>query len=125
MDADNHELNYGATYVLNRQSIRVDHGRFFVLRCGRRSELNSVASMEHVMEMTVRGWRAWVKTCALQSFATEVVLWSALCLKPEAAYARRHWGGNRGVHDKHSGGAGAFCSGLCSCGPHPRCHHPG
>jgi GH15 family glucan-1,4-alpha-glucosidase len=73
--------NVPATYVLNRQPVRVDSGRFFVLSCGRPSDLNSVASMQHVMEMTVRGWRAWVKTCALPTFAAEAVLRSALCLK--------------------------------------------
>jgi len=73
--------NVPVTYVLNHQPIRVDHGRYFVFSCGRPSELSSIAATEHVMEMTVRGWRAWGKTCALPSFAPEAVLRSALCLK--------------------------------------------
>lgn len=73
--------NVPATYVLNHQPIRVDHGRFFVLSCGRPSALSSVVATQHVMEMTVRGWRAWAKTCALPSIAREAVLRSALCLK--------------------------------------------
>ncbi len=73
--------NVPATYVLTQQPVRVDHGRYFVFSCGRPSELSSVAATEHIMEMTVRGWRAWAKSCALPSFAPEAVLRSALCLK--------------------------------------------
>jgi GH15 family glucan-1,4-alpha-glucosidase len=34
-----------------------------------------------MLEMTVAGWRAWAKTCALPRFAPAAVLRSALCLK--------------------------------------------
>jgi GH15 family glucan-1,4-alpha-glucosidase len=73
--------NVPAIYVLNQRPVRVDHGRYFVFSCGRPSDLSSVAATEHVMGMTMRGWRTWAKTCALPSFAPEAVLRSALCLK--------------------------------------------
>jgi GH15 family glucan-1,4-alpha-glucosidase len=73
--------NLPTTYILNGKPVRVDHGRFLVFSCGQPSELSSVPATQHVMEMTVRGWRAWAKTCALPSFAPEAVLRSALCLK--------------------------------------------
>ena len=38
----------------------------------------------NALEVTVSGWRAWVKTCALPTFAPEAVLRSALCLKLHA-----------------------------------------
>lgn len=73
--------NVPANYLLNNQPIRVDHGRYFALSCGRPPELRSVETAQHIMEMTVSSWRAWAKSCALPSFAPEAVLRSALCLK--------------------------------------------
>jgi GH15 family glucan-1,4-alpha-glucosidase len=35
----------------------------------------------HDLDLTVAGWRAWAKTCALPPFAASAVLRSALCLK--------------------------------------------
>ena len=43
-----------------------------------------MASVHHDLELTVAGWRAWVKTCALPTFAGPEVLRSALCLKLHA-----------------------------------------
>ena len=44
----------------------------------------TLASVEHDLEVTVKGWRQWAKTCALPTFAPEAVLRSALCLKLHA-----------------------------------------
>jgi GH15 family glucan-1,4-alpha-glucosidase len=38
----------------------------------------------HELDLTVAGWRAWTKTCALPNFAPSAVLRSALCLKLHA-----------------------------------------
>ena len=37
-----------------------------------------------MLELTIAGWRAWAKTCALPTFASRPVLRSALCLKLHA-----------------------------------------
>ena len=40
--------------------------------------------MQRALDLTIAGWRAWAKTCALPSFADTHVLRSALCLKLHA-----------------------------------------
>jgi GH15 family glucan-1,4-alpha-glucosidase len=57
---------------------------YFVLSYGRRERSPSTASVYHELELTVAGWRAWAKTCALPTFAGPHVLRSALCLKLHA-----------------------------------------
>jgi GH15 family glucan-1,4-alpha-glucosidase len=42
---------------------------------------HSYAEAERELDLTVAGWRAWAKTCALPTFAARDVLRSALCLK--------------------------------------------
>jgi GH15 family glucan-1,4-alpha-glucosidase len=46
--------------------------------------MESVASVQRALDLTIAGWRAWVKTCAIPSFADAYVLRSALCLKLHA-----------------------------------------
>jgi GH15 family glucan-1,4-alpha-glucosidase len=56
----------------------------FVLTYGRRDSPPTLATAFHELELTVAGWRAWAKTCALPNFAAPQVLRSALCLKLHA-----------------------------------------
>ncbi|MFH1262776.1 MAG: glycoside hydrolase family 15 protein [Pseudomonadota bacterium] len=76
--------NIPLAHVLNRQPLRVEQPWFFVLSYGRQSDLDSIASAQHALNLTIAGWRTWTKTCALPSFAAEHVLRSALCLKLHA-----------------------------------------
>jgi len=76
--------NVPTAYLRNNLSIRLDQTRFFILSCGSPPVLDSVADVEQVMRLTIAGWRAWAKTCAIPSFAGREVLRSALCLKLHA-----------------------------------------
>ncbi len=76
--------NVPTALVLNRFPVHVDGPRYFVLSHGRSSDVDSVASVQRALDLTVTGWRAWAKSCALPSFAESHVLRSALCLKLHA-----------------------------------------
>src|SRR5204862_108184 len=54
------------------------------LSYGKPSAMESVASVERALQLTIAGWRAWSKASALASFANEQVLRSILCLKLHA-----------------------------------------
>jgi GH15 family glucan-1,4-alpha-glucosidase len=73
--------NVPSAYLLNGNALRVDHPRFFVLSYGKPTHTQSAVGVERALRMTIAGWRAWAKTCALPSFCPEEVLRSALCLK--------------------------------------------
>lgn len=77
--------NVPALYVQNGQPFRLDRARYFVFGAGRPSEVRSIAAARQALDLTVRGWRAWAKSCALPSFAAAHVLRSALCLKLHAS----------------------------------------
>lgn len=76
--------NMPADFIESGFPIRVDRPLYFVLSCGRPSEVDSAASVDRALELTIAGWRQWAKSCALPTFAPEVVLRSALCLKLHA-----------------------------------------
>jgi len=76
--------NIPVPYVLGRHEFVLNRPVFLSLLCGRRDEAPTLARVEHDLETTVAGWRAWAKTCALPGFADEQVLRSALCLKLHA-----------------------------------------
>jgi GH15 family glucan-1,4-alpha-glucosidase len=77
--------NVPVPYILSRREHLLTSPAFFVLRYGRIHEsTRDLAHVMHELETTVRGWRAWAKTCALPSFAPAAVLRSALCLKLHA-----------------------------------------
>ena len=76
--------NAPLSYLSSGQPIRIDEPYFFALTYGRPSETDSAASATRVRDLTVAGWRAWAKSCALPSFASLPVLRSALCLKLHA-----------------------------------------
>jgi GH15 family glucan-1,4-alpha-glucosidase len=71
-------------YLESGQPIRLDEPFYFALSYGRPSDTDSVASAQRARDLTIAGWRAWAKTCALPSFASLPVLRSALCLKLHA-----------------------------------------
>jgi GH15 family glucan-1,4-alpha-glucosidase len=71
-------------YLESGQPIRIEEPLYFALSYGSLSETESVASAQRVRDLTIAGWRAWAKSCALPSFASLPVLRSALCLKLHA-----------------------------------------
>ncbi|MEQ1760230.1 MAG: glycoside hydrolase family 15 protein [Vicinamibacterales bacterium] len=73
-----------APYIRNNLPVRLDQPHYFILSCGSPPVLDSVSEVEQVMRLTIAGWRAWAKTCAIPSFAGTDVLRSALCLKLHA-----------------------------------------
>jgi GH15 family glucan-1,4-alpha-glucosidase len=76
--------NVPCPYVLARREFVLNRPAYFVLTYGRREWPPSLATAFHELELTVAGWRAWAKTCALPNFASAQVLRSALCLKLHA-----------------------------------------
>ena len=76
--------NAPLSYLESGQAIRIDEPFFFALRYGDLPDTDSVASAQRLLDLTIAGWRAWAKSCALPSFASLPVLRSALCLKLHA-----------------------------------------
>ncbi|MBK7556790.1 MAG: hypothetical protein IPI55_20005, partial [Flavobacteriales bacterium] len=68
-------------YLLGGRSFELREPIYIVLTYGVRNERPTRSSVEQDLSLTVDMWRAWAKTCALPSFASESVLRSALCLK--------------------------------------------
>ena len=73
--------NVPIPYILDKREFVLNRPMYFVLSYGMRDEIPTLASVNHSLELTVAGWRAWTKTCALPTFAPYEVLRSALCLK--------------------------------------------
>ena len=71
-------------YLESGQPIRIDEPFYFAVSYGKPSDTDSVASAQRVRDLTIAGWRAWAKSCALPRFASLAVLRSALCLKLHA-----------------------------------------
>jgi GH15 family glucan-1,4-alpha-glucosidase len=76
--------NVPLPYLENGQALRLDDARYLALSYGRPSAMESVASVQRALDLTIAGWRAWAKSCALAAFANQQVLRSALCLKLHA-----------------------------------------
>jgi GH15 family glucan-1,4-alpha-glucosidase len=76
--------NVAAPYIQDGTPIRIDRPTYFALSSGKTPTVCSAPDAENALEETVRGWRTWVKQCALPSLAPEAVLRSALCLKLHA-----------------------------------------
>ena len=76
--------NIPPDYIESGFPVRIDRPIYFVLSCGRPTEVDSTAAVDRALELTVAGWRQWAKSCALPTFAPEAVLRSALCLKLHA-----------------------------------------
>jgi GH15 family glucan-1,4-alpha-glucosidase len=78
--------NLPCPYVLARREFVLSKPFYFVLSYGRRAEPATMAGVLHDLDLTIAGWRAWAKTCALPNFAAPEVLRSALCLKLHLYY---------------------------------------
>ena len=76
--------NLPCPYILAKREFVLTRPVYFSLCYGRRECPTTAASAFHELELTVAGWRAWAKTCALPNFAASEVLRSALCLKLHA-----------------------------------------
>ena len=76
--------NAPLSYLESGQPLRIDEPFYFVVSYGRPSDTDSVESAQRVRDLTIAGWRAWAKSCALPTFASLPVLRSALCLKLHA-----------------------------------------
>jgi GH15 family glucan-1,4-alpha-glucosidase len=76
--------NLPCPYVLSRREFVLTRPIYFVLTYGRREWPPTLATAFQDLELTVAGWRAWAKTCALPNYAAPQVLRSALCLKLHA-----------------------------------------
>jgi GH15 family glucan-1,4-alpha-glucosidase len=74
------------SYVTGRRDFVLTQPVYFVLSYARPSELRELATVTRELELTIAGWRAWAKTCALPTFAADAVLRSALCLKLHASH---------------------------------------
>ncbi len=69
-----------APFILSGQEFALTHESWFRLAWGRGRPAPTRASALDDLELTLSGWRAWSRTCALPTFAPEAVLRSALCL---------------------------------------------
>jgi GH15 family glucan-1,4-alpha-glucosidase len=76
--------NLPSSYVLGKHEFVLNRPIFFILSYGEPTSAPSIEKVLHELELTITGWRAWVKTCALPTFAAPQVLRSALCLKLHA-----------------------------------------
>ena len=76
--------NAPAPYLVDGSAIRIDRPIYFSLSAGKPPQIDSAPAAQTALDETIRGWRAWAKTCALPSFAAAAVLRSALCLKLHA-----------------------------------------
>jgi GH15 family glucan-1,4-alpha-glucosidase len=76
--------NIPAAYIQRGHAFRLDGAKYLVFSHGRPAEVDCVSSVQRSLDLTIAGWRAWVDTCALPSFADTHVLRSALCLKLHA-----------------------------------------
>jgi alpha,alpha-trehalase len=73
--------NVPIPYILGKREFVLNRPMYFVLSYGMREEIPTMASVNNSLELTIAGWRSWVKTCSLPTFAPNEVLRSALCLK--------------------------------------------
>jgi GH15 family glucan-1,4-alpha-glucosidase len=76
------ETNLPLSYVVARTEFTLHEPIALRLRCGGAQGRESVVvRAERELDLTVRGWRVWAKSCALPLFDPRRVLRSALCLK--------------------------------------------
>jgi GH15 family glucan-1,4-alpha-glucosidase len=79
------ETNVPVPYVLGRREFTLTGPAWFVFSYGTpRGSRRTTAGVMRDLDLTVAGWRAWARTCALPSFAPAEALRSALCLKLHA-----------------------------------------
>jgi GH15 family glucan-1,4-alpha-glucosidase len=73
--------NCPLSYVLGGREVTLTRPLWFCFSYGPPSALDSLAAVEESLSLSIQGWRAWAKTCALPGFHDDDVLRSALCLK--------------------------------------------
>lgn len=73
--------NLPVSYLREPRPFVLDRERYFVLAWGPPEHRWSSDRVHRELEVTIAGWRAWARTCALPSFQPDSVLRSALCLK--------------------------------------------
>jgi GH15 family glucan-1,4-alpha-glucosidase len=79
------ETNVPVPYVLGKREFALTRPAWFVFSWGGpRDVRRTTAGVLRELELTIAGWRAWARTCALPNFAPAEVLRSALCLKLHA-----------------------------------------
>ena len=66
--------NCPVSYVLGRREITLTRPLWFCFSYGHPSALDSLAAVEESLSLTIQGWRAWAKTCALPGFHDDQVL---------------------------------------------------
>lgn len=76
--------NAPVPFVLGRQPFVLDRPIWQVLSLRGHERRPDLAGVQRSLELTIAGWRAWARSCALSSFRPEAVLRSALCLKLHA-----------------------------------------
>ncbi|HEY4240607.1 MAG TPA: glycoside hydrolase family 15 protein [Kofleriaceae bacterium] len=76
--------NVPGDQIAGHMEVALRRPLYFMLSWGPREHEPSPADIDHLYNETVGGWRIWVKSCALPSFAADHVLRSALCLKLHA-----------------------------------------
>jgi GH15 family glucan-1,4-alpha-glucosidase len=74
-------MNAPADCILAASEFVLDRPMFVALSWGTPDGVRDFATVERDLDLTIAGWRAWAKTCALPTFAARHVLRSALCLK--------------------------------------------
>jgi GH15 family glucan-1,4-alpha-glucosidase len=70
--------------ILGGDEFVLEAPAYFSMTWARPDGPRTFAEAERDLDLTVAGWRAWAKTCALPTFAARHVLRSALCLKLHA-----------------------------------------
>jgi hypothetical protein len=71
-------------FVLGRRPLVLDRPLRFEVAHGKPERPLDPVAFDRDLALTIEGWRAWAKTCALPAFEPEAVLRSALCLKLHA-----------------------------------------
>src|SRR5258706_11907770 len=65
--------NVPADFIVGKAEVLLRKPIYFMLAYGRR-DAPTLADLEHLLSETVLGWRLWAKSCALPSFAADLVL---------------------------------------------------
>jgi GH15 family glucan-1,4-alpha-glucosidase len=73
--------NVPGDQIVGGFEVPLRHPMYFMLSYGGRHNAPIESEYTFLLDETTRAWRFWAKTCALPSFAPELVLRSALCLK--------------------------------------------
>ncbi len=76
--------NVPAPFILSGQPFVLREPVYMVLGLGNSPQHTNLAAVLRSLHLTVEGWRAWARSCALPPFRQQEVLRSALCLKLHA-----------------------------------------